>query len=49
VSTIIALTLSGRIFRRHIDHAVGGEDVVEALKPFERNVPGPIIVIWDRL
>lgn len=49
VSSIIALTLSGRIFRHHVDRGVKGEDVVAALKQFKRNVPGPIIILWDRL
>jgi transposase len=48
LSTIIALTLSGRIFKRHFPQAIGGTDIVVALQHFQRHLPGPMIVIWDR-
>jgi transposase len=49
VSTAIALTLSGRIYKRHFDHAVHGPDVVAFLRHLQRFLPGPLMVIWDRL
>ena len=48
LSTAIALTLSGRIFKRHVPQAIGGTDMVVALQPSRRRLPGPMIVIWDR-
>jgi len=49
VSTAIALTLSGRIYKRHFDHAIHGPDVVVFLRHLQRCLPGPLMVIWDRL
>jgi transposase len=49
LSTAIALTLSGRIYKRHFDHAVHGADVVVFLRHLQRWVPGPLVVIWDGL
>ncbi len=49
LSTVIGLTLSGRIYKRHFAHAIGGEDIVVALHHFQRYIPGPLIIIWDRL
>ena len=48
LSTVMALTLSGRIFKRHFPQAIGGTDMVVALQHFQRHLPGPMIVIWDR-
>ncbi|MGB2611295.1 MAG: transposase [Isosphaeraceae bacterium] len=49
VSTAVALTLSGRIYKRHFDHAIHGPDVVVFLRHLQRYHPGPLMVIWDRL
>ncbi len=49
LSTAIALTLSGRIYKRHFDHAVHGADFVVFLRHLHRGLPGPLLVIWDRL
>ena len=49
LSTAVALTLSGRIYKRHFDHAVHGADFVLFLRHLQRWLPGPLIVIWDRL
>jgi transposase len=49
VSTAIALTLSGRIYKRHFDHSVHGVDVVAFLRHLQRFLSGHLIVIWDRL
>jgi transposase len=48
LSTAIALTLSGRIFKRHFQQAIGGTEMVVALQHCRRHLPGPMIVIWDR-
>ena len=49
VSTAVALTVSGRISKRHFDHAVRGADFVAFLRHLQRWLPGPLLVIWDRL
>jgi hypothetical protein len=49
VSTAIGLTTSGRISKKHFDHAIHGEDMVVLLEHLRRRVGGPMILIWDRL
>jgi transposase len=49
LSTAVALTLSGRIYKRHFDHAIHGADFVIFLRHLQRWLPGPLLVIWDRL
>jgi transposase len=47
-STVVGLTLSGNIDKHHVPHAIGGADMVVAWQHFQRHIPGPMIVIWDR-
>jgi transposase len=49
LSTVIALTLSGKIYKRHFEHAIGATDILIALRHFQRFIARPMIVIWDRL
>src|SRR5262245_16889672 len=49
LSTVVALTLSGKIDKRHFGHAMGGAEIVVALRHVQRHIPGPLILIWDRL
>lgn len=44
----MALTLSGRIYKRHFDGSIKSEQTIEALQHLQRYVPGKIILIWDR-
>jgi transposase len=48
LSTAVALTLSGRIYKRHFDGSIKSGQIIEALKHLQRHVPGKIILIWDR-
>jgi transposase len=48
LSTAVALTLSGRIYKRHFDGSIKSEQIIEALRHLRRQVPGKIILIWDR-
>ena len=48
LSTAVALTLSGRIYKRHFEGAIRSEQTIETLKHLQRYVPGKIILIWDR-
>jgi DDE superfamily endonuclease len=49
LSTAIGLTLSGRIYKRHFAQAICGDNIVTTLRHLQRYMPGPLIVIWDRL
>jgi transposase len=49
VSTAIGLTITGRVYQKHFDHAIHGEDTVAHLEHLGRHVPGPKVIIWDRL
>jgi hypothetical protein len=49
LSTVIALTLSGKLYKRHVEHAIGATEILIALKHFQRFIARPMIVIWDRL
>ena len=48
LSTAVALTLSGRIYKRHFSKSIKSEQIIEALQHLQRHVPGKIILIWDR-
>jgi len=48
LSTAVALTLSGRIYKRHFDGAMKSEQIIETLEHLQRHLPGKIILIWDR-
>jgi transposase len=49
LSTVIGFTRSGRIYKRHVAHAICGEDIVLTLRHFRHYIPGRLIMIWDRL
>ena len=48
LSTAVALTLSGKIYKRHFEGAMKREQTIQALKHLQRHIPGKIILIWDR-
>jgi transposase len=49
LSTFVALTVTGKIYKKHFTHSIKGEDVVTALRHIQRFIPGKIIIIWDGL
>ena len=49
LSTVVALTTTGKLLKRHFRRAVRGVEVVIALRHFRRHLPGPLIIVWDRL
>jgi transposase len=49
LSTIVALTLSGKVFKRTSRHAVRADEVVAMLRHLDRYIPGKKVLIWDRL
>jgi transposase len=48
LSTAVALTLSGRIYKLHFEGSIHSEQIIETLKHLQRHVPGTLILIWDR-
>jgi len=48
LSTVVALTLSGRIYKRHFEGSVRSEQLIQTLAHIQEHIPGKIIVIWDR-
>jgi transposase len=48
LSTAVALTLSGKIYKRHFTGSIKSEQIIETLEHLQRHVAGKIILIWDR-
>lgn len=48
LSTAVALTLSGKIYKRHFDGSVKSENLIQTLDHVRKHLPGKIILIWDR-
>jgi hypothetical protein len=49
LSTVIGLTLSGKLYKRPFAHAIGATDILMALRHFQRHISRPMSIIWDRL
>ena len=49
LSTMVGLTLSGRILKRNFKHAIKGPDAVVFLGHLRRHLQRPLLVVWDRL
>jgi transposase len=47
LSAISAISPEGKLYFHSQDHAINSEDVVTFLAHLRREVPGPIVVIWD--
>jgi putative transposase len=47
-STMVGLTISGKIFKRHFDGSVNAEKLIGGLEHFRRHIGRPMILIWDR-
>lgn len=48
LSTAVALTLAGRIYKRHFNGSIKSEQIIEALQHLRRHTTGKLILIWDR-
>lgn len=48
LSTAVALTLTGKIYKKCFEGSIKSENLIEALEHLRRQVPGKIILIWDR-
>jgi DDE superfamily endonuclease len=49
LSTVIGLTLSGKIYKRHFEPPIGATAILVALPHFKRHISRPLIIIWARL
>jgi DDE superfamily endonuclease len=49
VSTVAALTFSGKIHWLHFRHAIHGEDMVRFLKYLHKRLPGRLFIVMDHL
>jgi transposase len=47
-STWVALSLSGKLYKRHFDGGINAEKVIVGLDHLVHHLPGPVILIWDR-
>ncbi len=48
LSTAVALTLSGKIYKRHFEGSVNSQKLIQTLDHLRRHITGKIILIWDR-
>lgn len=48
ISTAVALTLSGKIYKRQFEGSVNSENLIVALRHVQLKIPGKLILIWDR-
>ena len=48
ISTIAALTMNGRVYKRHSRQAIRGPQVVRMLSHLRACLKRPLVVIWDR-
>lgn len=48
MSTAVALTLTGKIYKKCFEGSIKSENLIETLKHMQRQLPGKIILIWDR-
>ncbi|UVF18486.1 transposase [Microvirga terrae] len=49
VSSIVAFTLDGRLYARHVRTSVTSPTMISALRYFRRKIGTPLLVVWDRL
>ena len=48
LSTIAAITLTGRVYKLHFEGSISGKQVVRFLKHIQGQIKGDFILIWDR-
>ena len=48
LSTAVALTLSGKIYKCHFEGSIKSDQVITTLQHLQHHLPGKIILIWDR-
>ena len=48
ISTMVGLTISGKIYKRHFEGSINAEKLLIGLEHLVRQIKGPFILIWDR-
>jgi len=48
ISTMVGLTISGKIYKRHFEGSINTEKLLVGLEHLVRQIKGPFILIWDR-
>jgi transposase len=48
ISTMVGLTISGKIYKRHFEGSINAEKLLVGLEHLVRQIKGPFILIWDR-
>jgi transposase len=48
LSTAVALTMSGKIYKRHFEGSIKSDQVIATPQHIQQHLPGKIILIWDR-
>lgn len=48
ISTMVGLTITGKIFKKHFEGSINSEKLVQGLEHFSYHIGRPFIVIWDR-
>jgi transposase len=49
LSTLVGLTLEGRLYTKHFEHSMGGVDVVAGLEHLRQCIGGALVIVWDHL
>jgi transposase len=48
LSTMAALTISGKIYKKHFAGSINFEKIIQGLEHLRHHIGGPFILIWDR-
>jgi len=48
ISTFAGLSISGKLYKRHVKASIKAPDVIAGLEQFRRQIHRPFILIWDR-
>ena len=48
ISTIVALTMNGRIYKRHYRESIRAPQVIRMMRHLRSCLKQPVLVIWDR-
>jgi len=48
ISSMVGLTISGKIYKRHFEGSIDTEKLLIGLEHLVRHIRGPFILIWDR-
>jgi transposase len=48
ISTMVGLSISGKLCKRHFRGSIGAKKIVLGLEHLRRQIDGPFILIWDQ-